>query len=108
MCPPLCVSLFGVQVQCLARPPATRPHATRTSVRIPETSTRWVCGSASVYTQRCVWEIVWYGMVRYGMAWYGMVSYGMVWHGMVWYGMAWYGMVWHGIVWYVMVEVCEG
>ena len=37
--------------------------------------------------------MVWYGMVRYGMAWYGMVRYGMVWYGMIWYGTAWYGMI---------------
>ena len=38
-------------------------------------------------------DIVWSGMVWYGVGWGGMVCDEMGLYGMVWYAVVWYGMV---------------
>ena len=55
-----------------------------------------------VYYDMVWYGILRYGMVYYGMVWYGILRYGMVYYGMVHYGMVWYGMVYYGIVWYAV------
>ena len=60
--------------------------------------------------------MVWYGIVRYGVAWYDMlwhgnlplVRYGLAWYDMLWYGKVWFGMVLYGLAWYDMVLVWYG
>ena len=42
-------------------------------------------------------QLIWYGMVCFGMVWYVLIYFDMFWYGMVYFDMFWYGLVWYGI-----------
>ena len=42
-------------------------------------------------------NLVWFGLVWFGLIWFDLVWFGLIWFDLVWFGLIWFDLVWFGL-----------